>query len=188
VGKGFWLRLFTGSVDGVIGLVVALLLSNSTGVFFAHRAVVMLEIGSPNTLWQGPIPMVLGIMGTLVYGLPFAMLLVFLPEALSGATPGKCLLRIRVKGREDSPATKWRLWLRYLLKTCGLWGMTLALLAGSWELAIIAAVAQIVVLLGFLLCFGTNSLALHDRISGTVVSSYHMHRPGSCSNDSPPAV
>ncbi len=48
--------------------------------------------------------------------------------------------------------------------------MTLALLAESWELAIIAAVAQIVVLLGFLLCFGTNSLALHDRISGTVVS------------------
>ena len=174
---GFWFRVLSGTIDALVGLLLAMLLSGTTGRWFAGRSFVMLSIGSPDTFWRGPIPMVIGIFGVLVYGLPFALLLVLLPEALFGAGPGKWALGLAVaSGDRGQPsdcdaASPRRRWLRWFIKCSGLWCMTLALALGNASIAGLACVASIVVLLGFLPAAGRACLALHDRLSQTAICS-----------------
>jgi len=139
----------------------------SVGVFFARRAVVTLRIGEPNTLWKGPLPLMLGVVGEVVYLLPFTLLLVWILDPLTGATPGKRLLRLRVRDAEGQPISLQRRWYRTAVQTFGLWGLTLALLADRWEIAALAALGGGAVLAGSLVAMGPKSLALHDRLSRT---------------------
>ncbi|MFH1865687.1 MAG: RDD family protein [Candidatus Eisenbacteria bacterium] len=163
------IRLLAAVLDSLLGLIVALLLAATTGRWFAGRSVVMLSIGSPDTFWRGPMPMLLGILGPLVYGLPFALLLVLLPEALLGAGPGKWALRLRVADESGAPARARSLRLRWAVKCVGLWGMALALVLGKSPAAFAALAATAVVLAGFIAAAGPRRLALHDRLSGTAV-------------------
>jgi len=167
--RGFGIRLLSSIIDGLLGLVVALLLASTTGRWFAGRSGVMLSIGSPDSFWRGPIPMILSILGPLVYGLPFALLLVLLPDALFGTGPGKWLLRMRVAAADGGPGQAGRLWLRWVIKCIGLWGMALALALGRSPVAFIALAAGFTVLAGFFLTMGPRRQALHDRLSGTAV-------------------
>ena len=166
---GAGLRLLALAIDGVFALVIAVLLSSTTGRWFAGRSVVMLSIGSPDTFWRGPIPMMMGILGSLVYGLPFAALLVMLPEAILGVGVGKWAARLRIAAADGSPVGARTLWLRWCIKCAGLWGMTLALVLGWSPVAFLTLAASAVVIAGFLSVFGHKRLALHDRLSGTVV-------------------
>ena len=129
----------------------------------------MLRIDEPGTLWQGPVPMVLGILGPLVYLLPAVFLLVLLPEAFYGASPGKFALGMRVRGEEGEPAPAGRRWLRWGIKTACFWGMTLALITGKWEPAAASIIAGALVLAGFFSTLGPSRQALHDHLSGTAV-------------------
>jgi uncharacterized RDD family membrane protein YckC len=147
----------------------ALLLSSSLGLFFARRAVVTLRIGEPDTLWRGPIPLLLGVVGEVVYLLPFALLLAWILDPLTGATIGKRLAGLRVRGMDGAPASGRARWGRSAIQTAGLWGLTLALVAGRWEIVVLATLAGGVVLAGSLLAVGPASLTLHDRVSGTSV-------------------
>ncbi len=167
--RGLGVRVLAAVIDSVLGLVVALLLASTTGRWFAGRAVAMLSIGSPDTFWRGPIPMVLGILGPLVYGLPFALLLAWLPEALFGAGLGKWALRLRVGDGTGEPARAGSLWVRWAVKCVGLWGMGLALLLGNGPAALVALAAGVIVIAGFIPAAGRERRALHDRLSGTAV-------------------
>lgn len=129
----------------------------------------MLSIGSPDTFWRGPIPMILGVFGGFFYGLPFALVLALLPEALFDASPGKWLLGLRVAGASGATATPGRRLLRWSLKCSGAWIMVLALVAGSLQVAVAAISAGALALAGFSLVMGPRRLALHDRISRTAV-------------------
>ena len=172
-GRGFGIRLLAGSIDAILGAVIALLLAGTMGRWFAARAVVMLSIGSPDTFWRGPIPMVLGILGNFVYGLPFALLLVLLAEALFGASLGKWLLGLTVRAADGTSAPTGSRILRWAVKCSGLWAMVLALVAGSLPVAIAAITAALIASAGFCLSIGSRSLALHDWLSGTAVHSRH---------------
>jgi hypothetical protein len=110
------------------------------GTFFATRAVVMLHIGEPGTLWRGPIPLLMGIAGTFVYSLPCAMLMVALIEASAGRSPGQALLRIPVIPGTQ-PGSAGERWRRVLIGAAPWWGLTAALLLGSWQLALLAVIA-----------------------------------------------
>ena len=167
--SGFGIRSAAGVLDGLLGVIVALLLAGTTGGWFAGRAVATLSIGSPDTLWRGPIPMIMGIFGSFFYGLPFALLLVLLSEALLDASPGKWLLRLRVVEVRGEPAPVGRRLLRWSVKCSGVWIMTLALVAGSLPLALAAVVAAVAVLAGSFMVTRSSRLAFHDRISGTAV-------------------
>jgi hypothetical protein len=167
--KGFPARALSSLLDCLLGLALGLLLADHIGFFFAERAVVMLRIDEPGTLWQGPVPMFLGILGPLVYLLPAVFLLVLLPEALYSASPGKLALRMRVRGEKGASAPAGRRWLRWGIKTAGLWGMTLALITGRWELAAASVIAGALVLAGSLTALGPSRQALHDRLSETAV-------------------
>lgn len=166
---GFWIRAEAACIDAVLGFGLTLLLSKTVGDFFARRAVVTLRIGDPHTLWKGPIPMMLGIVGEVVYLLPFTFLVVRLLEPLTGATIGKRALGLRVRAADGGPASRSRLWLRTGILTVGMWGWTLALLVGSWQIAVLATAAGLVVFLGCFAALGPRKLALHDRWSGTGV-------------------
>jgi hypothetical protein len=166
---GFWLRVLSGAIDALVGLLLAMLLSGTTGRWFAGRSFVMLSIGSPDTFWRGPVPMVIGIFGPLVYGLPFALLLVLLPEALAGAGPGKWALGLSVAAPDCGEGPRGRRWLRWIIKCAGLWSMALALVLGSAPVAGLACLLAASVLLGCLPAAAGASLALHDRLAGTSV-------------------
>jgi len=166
---GFWLRAAAASVDLTIGFAAAIILRSGIGMFFARRAVVTLRIGRPDTLWRGPLPLMIGTLGEVFYLLPFALLLVWILDPLTGATLGKRLLGLRVRDANGQRASRRQLWYRSAIQTAGLWGWTLALLAGRWEIAVSASLAGAIVLLGSLVALGPASLALHDRLSRTSV-------------------
>lgn len=166
---GFWIRAAAASIDAGVGFAASLVLASSIGTFFARRAVVTLRIDAPDSLWRGPLPLMLGAVGEVAYLLPFALLLAWLLDPLTGATVGKRLLGLRVRNVDCQPASRQRRWYRSMLQTVGLWGWTLALVTGRWEIAVSASLAGGVVLAGSLVAVGPTSRALHDRLSRTSV-------------------
>lgn len=165
-------RLAAGLIDIGIGIVSALLLSSTLGMFFARRAVVMLRIGEPGTWWQGPVPLMLGVMGEVVYLLPVTLWLAWLVEPLTGATIGKRAFGLRICSDAGLPAESAALWSRSLVQTSGLWLITLGLLVGRWELAAVGVFALVVMTLGSLGAVGRTGRALHDRLTGTFVCQH----------------
>ncbi|MEZ5065988.1 MAG: RDD family protein [bacterium] len=134
-------------IDFLLALALAFLLLESTGEYFAARSVPTLHVGEPGTWWRGPVPLVLGLFGTLVYGFPFAYAAVLGTALLFGRTPGQIVARLEVveASGESAPtagaarsgdtatrgATARR---RSLLHAAGPIGMTLALVIASWPL------------------------------------------------------
>lgn len=151
--QGRGIGLAAGAIDIFFGLILCHFLQLFLGYYFASRAVVTLRIGQPGTIWNGPIPWVMGMFGNYVYTIPFALFLIFLPEAIWGWTIGKKMLGLRVKGTLKQRA------LRFLIKTSGFWGMTLALVIGSWQLLVLFLGSGILSLL-YLYSFPHN----HERI------------------------
>lgn len=137
--KGFLARFAAGICDVIMGLSLCYILHWHLGHYLASRSVVTFHIGQPGTLWKGLIPWILGLFGTYFYTLPFALFLIFLPEAIWGRSFGKMLLRL--------PAVSNHLWPRFFLKTTMFWGMTLALVVGSWELMVSSIVVGSIILL-----------------------------------------
>jgi hypothetical protein len=155
-------------------VVLGLVFSSGIGTFFARRAVVMLKIDEPGSIWKGPVPLMLGAIGDLVYLLPLALLVTWSLD-LTGSTIAKRLLGLQVRDAHGMRPSASRSWSRSALRTVGLWGCTLALIVGRWELAAAAIAAWLVVIAGMLLALGPASLAWHDRVTGTSV--VHVSRP-----------
>jgi hypothetical protein len=169
---GFALRrVGANGIDLLIGLMLGLALSNTVvGFFFASRAVVMLRIGAPDTIWKGPIPMILGILGPFVYGLPFAILLVLLAEPLVGASPGKALLGLTVRPCGAGMLTRRQRWRRAIVKATPFWGLSIALLAGSWVLALLFLIAGVALLADVALSLFTALRPVHEIASGSCLA------------------
>lgn len=166
---GFWLRSVAAGLDGLAGVAAGLFLSQLVGDYFSQRAVVMLRIGDPDSFFRGPIPMVLGIFGELVFTLPLAFLLIQLVEPVLQGSPGKLLLRLSVRTSRGEAATPGPTWTRFATKNVGLWGMTLALITGTWAIGATALVLGAAVAIGFLFAAGPRKLAAHDRLARTAV-------------------
>lgn len=169
--KGIFIRLSILMLDISFVILLTILLSRFTGKFFARRSVLMLKIGSPNSLWKGPIPMIISAAGYFFFGLPFSGFIIFLPEAFFGASPGKMIFGIRVRKIDGQKASLKLLILRYALKTIGAWGLMVSLIVANMYLAAFSFVAGCLVLVGSLLAIGPSKLTLHDRLVGTAVYS-----------------
>jgi uncharacterized RDD family membrane protein YckC len=168
----FYRRLLATSIDVLIALALCFLLSNGrVGYFFASRAVVMLRIGSPDTLWKGPIPMILGILGPFVYVLPLSILLVLLTEPLTGTSPGKLWLGLKVVPNDHAQVFSKRLWLRFVVKASPFWGMVVALLSGSWVLALFSVVLGVALLANMVLSLFCSIGTAHEVWSQTSVAT-----------------
>ncbi|MFI5243951.1 MAG: hypothetical protein ACHQQR_01915 [Gemmatimonadales bacterium] len=140
-------RLIAVALDALAALLLGVLLSNTpVGDFFARRAVVMLRIGAPGTIWKGPIPMLMGIAGRFVYVLPVALLAVALCEPVFGNSPGRAMLGL-VPGTVDGESrSRLQRYGRALVTAAPWWGLTAALLAGSWVLALVFVLAALALL------------------------------------------
>lgn len=168
--KLFSLRLLATLFDLLLGALLGLLLANSpAGFFFASRAVVMLRIGSADTIWKGPIPMIMGIMGCFVYVFPLAVLLVLLTEPLFGSSPGKRMLGLRIASCDNALITSKKLWCRSILKTAFFWGIVIALLAGNWLLAVCSVLSGCILLSSMLLSVLFPIRSIHEFLSRTCV-------------------
>jgi uncharacterized RDD family membrane protein YckC len=165
----FGRRAAAAAVDAALGCAVCVLFAKSAGVFFARQAFVTLRIGQPDTWWTGPVPLVLGMFGEVVYFLPVALFLAWLLDPATGATIGKRLFAIQVRAADGAHASVARRFARTIVQTVGLWGWAIALALGSWQLAVLAGASQLAILAGTLLALGRTRLMLHDRISGTSV-------------------
>ena len=145
-------RLAARLIDLFVALLLGFLFAlGPIGTLFARRAVVMLRIGAPGTLWKGAIPMLLGIAGTFVYALPLAFLLVACVAPVVGASLGEMLVRVPTRG-VDSGAGRWK---RAMMRATPWWGLTLALLIGSWQLAVLVLCTTAVLpIVGYRTSFG----------------------------------
>ena len=141
------------ALDLVFALFLCYLLHWFVGFYFAKRAFITLRAGQPGTIWKGVIPWFLSLIGPYFYTLPLSFFLIYLPEAVWGWSIGKLLMGLRITGRAKDR------WLRFIVKTSGFWGITLAFVLGSWQvLAFMLGIGVVVPLLG-----------LSDRIAGTAV-------------------
>jgi hypothetical protein len=170
VRAGFLRRAAAGAIDVALGGAVCLLFSKTVGLFFARQAFVTLRVGQAGTWWTGPVPLVLGMFGEVVYFLPSVLLLIWTLDLLTGATVGKRLLALRERASDGGRASLVRRCARTAVQTAGLWGWTVALLIGSWQVALLASAAGVVVIAGSLLALGPARLTLHDRVTRTCVA------------------
>jgi hypothetical protein len=139
--------MLAGAINLLAALLLGIVLSNTpAGDFFARRAVVMLRIGAPDTLWRGPIPMLMGIAGRFVYVLPVALLAVALCEPAFGNSPGKAMLGLANDAEGDRADSRARRWIRTIVRAAPWWGLTVALLTGSWVLALLSALVSLALL------------------------------------------
>ncbi len=90
-------------IDGVLAFVLALLLASTVGRWWAGLAADILRIGEPGSVWQGGWAMTLGAAGNVVFGFPFAVLLVQLSRPIAGATPGRALVMSIIKPPQTQP-------------------------------------------------------------------------------------
>lgn len=151
-------RILAAIIDGLAAFAAGLLLSGVPGLWLSERALVALDAGNPDGLWQGSLPMAIGYLGSFVHALPVAFLLLLLPESFAGAGPGKLVTGLRVSGAR-----------RFLLKSGGWWLHLLGLLVAFWPLLALGALWNLAVLLGATpLLFGRDTL--HDRLAKTRVS------------------
>ena len=159
-------RYLAACIDSALAVLLGLLLSSTLGQWAAERAAVLLRVGEPDTIWQGPLPLMLGAIGNLSYSAPILLFLVVLPEAAVGIGPGKaatglCILPVASR-------RPFRLVLRFLLKAapCLVW--FLALSAGQpWTLALF--VVSLLLFTGGCLPLLYRRNALHDRWAQTRV-------------------
>jgi uncharacterized RDD family membrane protein YckC len=161
-------RIVAAAIDVCLVLLLTRLLAPATGAFFAARTIPTFDVGSPDTVWRGPIPFLLAFYGRIVYGAPFAAILVLLAEPLFGTSAGKSLLGLRFAaagGGTPSPSARW---IRFLAKGSGPIVFTIALLVASWPLALLGALLGATTWTGFAaVVFGRR--ALHDVIARTDV-------------------
>jgi hypothetical protein len=171
------IRLLATILDVLLGMVLGLLLSNSAiGSFFAGRAVVMLRIGSADTLWKGPVPMMLGILGTFVYVLPLAILLILLTEPLAGTSPGKIVFGLEIVPSGQAILSRKQLWCRSAVKTIFFWGLVVALLLGNWILAVCFTVLGLALLCNVALSLFFPLSPIHQSLSWTRVAHQRAQR------------
>lgn len=156
-------------VDGVAALALALTFSQSLGFYFSSRAVVAFQMDSPTSWWKGPIPLVLGVFGKLVYLLPLACIVVLLAEPLFRRSLGKAVTGLELRCGDGATLDATTSWSRFIVKAAPLGAAVAGLLVGRWELLVLAICLAMIVGLGFApVLFGRR--ALHDRWVGTSVA------------------
>ena len=98
-------------------------------------------------------------------------LLYCLIEGLTGASPGKMILRMRIRDASGAPASIGTLILRMVVKHVKVVATFLVALTGSQLLAVVGLAGGVIVFFGCFLALGAASQALHDRMVHTAVYS-----------------
>jgi hypothetical protein len=157
-------------VDASAAFVLGVFLAPSLGMYFSQRAVVALQMDSATSLWKGPLPLILGAFGKLVYLMPLMLLVVFVTEPLFHRSVGKLVTGQQLSSSTGSVSmSAHAAWRRFILKACPLIVAVVGLIVGRWELLVAATLLSLLVAAAFVpVLFGHS--ALYDRWSSTHVS------------------
>ncbi|MDE3258257.1 MAG: RDD family protein [Gemmatimonadota bacterium] len=96
-------------------------------------------------------------------------LLYCLIEGLTGASPGKIVLRIQIRAASGAPAATGTLILRMVLKQIKVVATLIVSLTGSQLLTVLGLAGGVIFFFGCFLALGAARQALHDRILQTAV-------------------
>ena len=165
------MRVLAALIDTLLALLLTALLASSVGWFFAERAVVTFQVYSPDTIWNGPVPLMLGAISTVSYGFAFALVLALACEGIWGVSVGKILVRRRTVTLLGQSVSKKQSWCRYALKTAPWSLFCLALLSGRWELAIVSAAFGVWAAVDLGIALILRRRLWHDRVAGTRVAA-----------------
>ncbi len=162
---GFGSRLSALIIDGIISSIGGIVL----GVFFGKMLV---NIFSSGRGLNSEVAQAAGVIGTIlgvVYGLAIFGLLYGLIEAITGASPGKRLIKVIIRNVDGAKASIVALFLRFAIKNVA---SILSLIGGFLGLSFLSAVsgfAGIVVFIGCFFALSSRKQALHDMIVKTAV-------------------
>ena len=92
-------------------------------------------------------------------------------EGLTGASPGKMILRIQIRDASGAPAAIGTLILRMAVKHVKVVATFLVALTGSQMLTVVGLAGGVIVFFGCFLALGAARQALHDRMVQTAVFS-----------------
>jgi uncharacterized RDD family membrane protein YckC len=90
-------------------------------------------------------------------------------EGITGRSPGKMLIGLRVVDEAGKPAPIGTLLVRYLIKQSSSLIGFIALFAGAHALDLVSQIVAWGIILGFFLVLTKSRQALHDKIAGTAV-------------------
>ena len=149
--------LIDGVLGGILGSVIGMVAGASiAGLFFAGG-----DMGPLGAAIGGALGSVAGM---------FLMFIVFMiMEALTGQSPGKMILKIKIKNEGGSDAGTGALVMRALLKNINYVMSLLAGVTGILVLASIGSLAGLVIIIGCFIVLGAKKQSIHDMISKTAV-------------------
>ena len=104
-------------------------------------------------------------------------------EIWTAGTPGKLILRLRVKSADGTPADFWRKVLRWSTKQLPMISNLLFVLTAFGPFYLLSGFSSLVVLVGCLFAANDDHLTWHDQWSGTAV--YRTAKPPSVDTPAP---
>ncbi len=103
-------RSAAAASDFLLAAALSVVTAPQLGVWCGERAVLALSIGEPSSWWRGPLPLVLGLAGNVVFAMPFTLIAVGLARLAFGRTPGQALWRAEVTSLSQSFASRSLRW------------------------------------------------------------------------------
>lgn len=168
---GFGPRLIAAIIDGIIITVVGFLLGGTLGALLGigAGAAAGAAAGAEGAEGAAAAGAALGFVGGLAIGLAIFGFLYSLIEAITGASPGKMVMKLKI-GTEDGRnapiatyVTRWALkYSQTLLSAIGL-------LTGISIIGTVGSIAGFVIFVGCFLVLGEKHQAIHDMVAKTAV-------------------
>ncbi len=90
-------------------------------------------------------------------------------EGITGQTPGKMLLKIRIYNQDGTNADTNKLMIRFILKNIGSIAGIISLVISYKSIDITGQLLGIIIFIGCFFVLGESKLALHDMIAKTAV-------------------
>lgn len=167
---GFGLRLGAALIDFAISIVAGLIVGALLGgVVGGAAGAAGAAAGGEEAAATAAAGGIIGALVGAVLGIYIVGVLYGLIEGLTGASPGKRILKIKIGNQDGTPAVIQTLLLRYALKNGNL---LLSFVAGITGLGFLGSLGNLWGLVIFIGCFfvlGEARLAIHDRIAKTAV-------------------
>ena len=155
---GFWIRTLAAVIDLVAFLPVYI-------VAIIAMTAVSQRVGNARGQWIGA-------------SLIDALWLIYSSfEIWTSATPGKLLLRLRIRANDGSAADFWRKFLRWSTKQYWWICSVLWLLSGFVPFYVLGGFISGMVLVGCLAAADDDHLSWHDQWAGTAVYRRRRERP-----------
>ena len=165
-------RLMSVIVDGIVVVVVGIMLGVVAGGTLAGLVTgfsAAEELGAEDAAAVGAVGGLLGSFLGAALGPFFMQMFLMVCEGLSGKTPGKMLLSLRVANADRSPASIGSLILRAAVKHSPTWLTLAAVITGVGALGSVSMVIGVVLFFGLLAIFGASRQTLYDMVAGTTV-------------------